>query len=160
MIALGIDCATCSGWARIERIGGRERMLDHGVLKLADPAEAWRAIAGLAAHTPSPDVVAVELPYVDKNIDTAIKLALLAGQFKQAFGSTGAVVELVRASQWQAAILGRFGGGKRADRKKAAKIWARAVFDLQLSEDEADAAAVATWAARRAAFAQLKARAA
>lgn len=148
MVSVGIDCATAAGWARVESGAGQERLLGHGVLDLKDPAKAWGLIARLAALTPAPDVVAIELPYVGKNIDTTIKLALLAGQFLQAFAPTGAVVKLVRASQWQAAVLGKFGGRRREEKKKAALVWARAMFRTVLTIDEADATGLAVWAAR------------
>lgn len=152
MIALGIDCATRTGWALVERREGRELLLGHGVLDLDE--DMWESIKGFAASVGARglgigafDVVAIELPWLGKNVDTTIKLARLCGRFEQALGFVDQV-EVVRAVTWQSAILGRFGGKKRDGLKKAARIWARAMFGVELSEDESDAAGIAVWAAR------------
>ena len=154
MIAVGIDCATKSGWAVVERTAGRERLLGHGVLDLSGhagrPSELISTFAGrLAKEIPLDGLpVAIELPYLGHgkalNVVTLRTLARLCGRWEQALGVYGADVELLRASDWQRRVLGTLGGQKRADRKKAAQLWARGQFGARLSEDEADAVAIAT----------------
>lgn len=149
MICLGIDCATKTGWALVERESGRERLLDYGVLDISGKKlPAWNPVAALAlrcrAPNPVPDVVAIELPYLDKNVATALLLARLCGRFEQAFGPSGAQVVVHRASEWQSKILGRFGGRTREELKKAVVLWGKATFGVQLPVDAADAAGGAT----------------
>jgi hypothetical protein len=60
-------------------------------------------------------------------------------------------VEVVRASQWQAAILGRLvGGKKRESLKPAAILWARGTLGATLDSDAADAAGIAAYALAQA----------
>jgi Holliday junction resolvasome RuvABC endonuclease subunit len=152
--ALGIDCATKSGWAVVERDAGRESLLGRGVLDLSGsaglPAEVLAIfVRRLNAEVPlSALPVAIELPYLARgkamNVVVLRTLARLCGRWEQALGVYGADVELVMADAWQRRILGRFGGRKRADRKKAAKLWASGTFGARFTEDEADAVAIAT----------------
>lgn len=159
MISLGIDCATKAGWALVEQINGRERLNGHGVLRLDGkhgvPAQL---IADLAAEWHA-DFVGIEIPYVAKNVNTAMVLARLAGRFEQAFERAGSQVVVVRASEWQAGVLGRFGGVRRAEKKKAAALWARAMFGRSLTEDEADAAGIAVHVLRQFGIRSVVARA-
>ena len=62
----------------------------------------------------------------------------------------------VTATVWQLEILSALIDHRsdRATRKLAARQCARATFGVELSEDEADAAGIATWALRRALLAQ------
>ena len=153
MIALGVDCATNAGWALVEQDKGRDRLIECGVLDLGRP-DAWNPVAWLELHCrtpkPTPDIVAIELPYMGKNVHTLEVLARLCGRFEQAFEPTGARIEVVRASQWQSAILGRFGGKTRAGLKLAAVAWAKGTFGVTLPSDAADAAGLACWALRTA----------
>jgi Holliday junction resolvasome RuvABC endonuclease subunit len=153
VIALGIDCATHSGWAVVERKDRRESLLGRGVLDLSGsaglPAEVLASfVRRLNAEVPlSALPVAIELPYLARgksmNVVVLRTLARLCGRWEQALGAYGADVELVMADAWQRRILGRFGGRKRAERKKAAKLWAAGTFGVRLTEDEADAVAIA-----------------
>ena len=154
VIAVGIDCATKTGWAVVERKAGRERLVGRGVLDLSGasglPSELLSLFAGrLNAEVPLAGLpVAIELPYLGRgkalNVVTLRTLARLCGRWEQALGVYGADVELVMADAWQRRILGKFGGRKRAERKKAAKLWAAGTFGVRLTEDEADAVAIAT----------------
>lgn len=150
MRALGIDCATKSGWALVDRENGRERLLDRGVVDLSgSKGRPSELISGLVQHiirvTPLDGLpVAIELPYLDKNVVTLRTLARFCGRWEQALGVYGADVELIMADHWQRVILGHLGGRKRADRKAAAKLWALGTFGARLTQDEADAAGVAT----------------
>jgi len=154
MIALGIDCATASGWGLVARENRRERVLDHGVADLSGkhgrPSEVISALVRRIAQNAALDglPVAIELPYlghgIAQNVVTLRTLARFCGRWEQAFGVYGADVELVMASDWQRRILGAFGGRKRQDRKKAAQLWVLGEFGLRLSEDGADAIGIAT----------------
>jgi Holliday junction resolvasome RuvABC endonuclease subunit len=150
VIAVGIDCATTTGWAIVERKGGRETLRGHGILKLNTP-HVWNPIAWLALQArpwggPWPDVVAIELPWLGKNPHTLEVLARYCGRFEQAFTSTP--TRLVKASEWQSKILGRFGGKKRAGLKRAAVLWVKGTFGVDVSDDEADAIGLAVYALR------------
>ena len=155
MIALGIDCATKTGWALVESDGGHEKLLADGVIDLGIP-DFWMEIKRLAdasfweTEPKRPDAVAIELPYMGKNAHTLEVLARMCGRFEQAFESTGAQVQVVRASQWQTSILGRFGGKTRAGLKLAAVAWAKGTFGVSLPSDAADAAGLACFALRTA----------
>jgi len=152
MIALGIDAATKAGWALVEEKAGRLHLLDRGVLDLDRP-DAWNPVACLALHCrppkPAPDVVAIEIPWLGKNVATTITLARICGRFEQAFEPMCPVI-VVRASQWQASILGRLGGKTRATLKPAAVLWARGTFGVTLDIDTADAAGIAAYALSQA----------
>lgn len=149
MIAVGIDCATTTGWAIVERVAGRETLKGHGLinLKRSDP---WNPITQLANESMriegEPDVVAIELPWLGKNPHTLEVLARYCGRFEQAFAGTP--TRLVRASEWQSKILGKFGGKKRAQLKRAVVLWVKGSFGVDVSEDEADAIGLAVYALR------------
>jgi Holliday junction resolvasome RuvABC endonuclease subunit len=156
VISLGIDCATKSGWALVEQAKGGERLVEYGVLDLDRP-DAWNPVAWLALHcragfTPTLklDAVAIELPWLGKNPHTLEVLARLCGRFEQAFEPSGADIRVVRAVEWQTAILGRFGGKTRAGLKLAAVAWAKGTFGVSLPSDAADAAGLAVFALRTA----------
>lgn len=154
MIALGIDCATKAGWSLVENAGKGEELLDHGVLNLdGKKLPAWNQVSFLALRCRKPglepNVVAIELPWLGKNVATTIVLARLCGRFEQAFDPS-AKVELVRASEWQASILGRFGGKSRETLKKASKDLVKRIFKEDVTEDEADATWIAVSALRKA----------
>lgn len=161
MIALGIDCATKCGWALVAQSGATERLLANGVLNLGGKTPSHNLIAGLALRCrdelPAPSVVAIELPWLGRNVNTTIRLARFCGQFEQAFGRAGADIELVGANQWHSKILGHFGGKTRASLKPAAVLWAQGLFGVRLSEDEADAAGIAVHALRKRAWATITA---
>lgn len=151
---LGLDCATKCGWALVDNVSGKERMLGRGVMDLS--RSTWNQIHWLAMYCRDPDrlpdVVVIELPYLDKNPVTLRTLAMLAGRFQQAFEAAGIPTELLMATQWQRKILGRFGGNKREDLKKAVVLWARATFGVVLTTDEADAAGIAMCVLRERTF--------
>jgi Holliday junction resolvasome RuvABC endonuclease subunit len=155
IIVLGIDSAISKcGWAVVERDGGHERLVAHGVLVAVD-GEVVGDFAGRMAHGQRIDVVVIEDAYLDTNVDTVKKLSRLVGRWQQAFETLGLETTLVMGSVWQRQILSGLIGltSPREARKKAAKLWARATFHEALGEDEADAAGLATWGARQRSFA-------
>jgi Holliday junction resolvasome RuvABC endonuclease subunit len=164
-IGLGLDVATSCGCAVVMKDGHFERMLDHWTADLSGAkCSTWSTIAAIlsrvAGHCPPNElVVAIELPYLDENVHTLQVLARFCGRLEQVMEAAGAQVVFANAQSWQRAILGRFGGRVRADRKKAAAIWARAVFGPGLLPDEADAAGLVTHVLRQRGFAAKVAKA-
>lgn len=145
MIALGIDAATKTGWAQVERANGRETLLDWGVLNLKKLA--WREIQTLAREHTSQQVVAVELPWLGKDPHAMGVLARICGRFEQAFEPGGADVRVIQASQWQSKMLGNVRMGRDA-LKRLAIMWCHANLGAKLPEDAADAAVMAVYALR------------
>lgn len=146
-VGLGIDAATTCGLALVGTEGGREVMLDHWTADLSSLAcLTQKTVEGVftraAKHCLLTElVVAIEMPYVGENVRTALLLGRFCGRFEQeAERRTGSKAHVLMASSWQASVLGRFGGRRRDDKKKAAQLWARAMFGQGLTEDEADAA--------------------
>jgi Holliday junction resolvasome RuvABC endonuclease subunit len=157
MLAIGIDCATRTGWAVVESVCGREHPLEHGIVDASKltPAELCQAmdrVLNLSACNGHNDVVvALELPFLDKNPHVLEVLARLCGQWEHACAMRGLDAVLVRASRWQPAILTGLidTHSKREQRKRAARMWCKATYGVDLSDDESDAAAIATWACRQ-----------
>jgi Holliday junction resolvasome RuvABC endonuclease subunit len=153
MIALGIDAATKTGWALVQGVGhGGENLLDWGVLDFnKHKADPWNPAAFLALHcrppAPTPNIVAIELPFLGPSPHTLEVLARICGRFEQAFGPSGAEVRVVRSNQWQPKMLGptRL---KRAMLKKLAVAWCKANFGEDLPQDAADAAVIAVHSLR------------
>lgn len=141
------------------------RLLDHWVADLSGKAcPTWSVVEAVVTraerHCPPTElVVAVELPYLDENVRTLQVLARFCGRLEQVVEAAGAEVVFANAQSWQRAILGRFGGRVREDRKKAAAIWARSVFGPGLAPDEADAAGLVTHVLRQRGFASRLAKA-
>ena len=162
MRALGLDCATKCGWSVVEdalqaarKRGQAEHLVGHGVLDLSGKKKPISTVINeLVFSLPSIDVAVVELPYLDENVVTLRTLARLVGRFEHAFEPLHVGVELVMATEWQRAILGGFGGKNREGLKKAAVLWARATFGAVLTEDEADAAGIASHVLRKRSFAR------
>ena len=156
VLAIGADIATRTGWGVVESVCGHEHPLDHGTIDAAKltPAELCQAIDRVldlsACNSHNDVVVALELPFLDKNPHVLEVLARLCGQWEHACAMRGLETVLVRASQWQAAILTGLitTTSKREQRKKAAQMWCKATYGLDLDEDSADGVAIATWACR------------
>jgi Holliday junction resolvasome RuvABC endonuclease subunit len=157
VVVLGIDSApSCTGWALVERDGDRERLIAHGLLHSVDHEVVGEFAGRILMSAPTVTVVAIEDAYLDKNVLTVKVLSRLVGRWQQAFEAYGLATRLVMAEVWQQGVLGGLigRGTDRAGRKKAAKIWAQATFSEALDENEADAAALATYEIRQRAFAQ------
>lgn len=151
MISLGIDCATHSGWAVVDDSNGKEEIVDTGLIDFSKIEETpWRgarSIIDVWGNREGPDVIAIELPWLGKNVATTIKLACFCGMFMQEMGRAWLVKPmLIGANEWQTKLLGT--QGKRDRRKKAAIEWVRLYFGQTLPEDEADAVCIATYALR------------
>jgi Holliday junction resolvasome RuvABC endonuclease subunit len=165
VIVLGIDSAPAkTGWALVERKGSKEALLASGVLGNVD-AKVVREFAGaINSGTQRPELVAIEDVYYDdekiKDIRVVKVLSRLVGRWLQEFDTAGFESRLVMASVWQRGVLQGLitQVSKRADRKKAAKMFVRATYGATCGEDEADAIAMATWVARTSTFATRIAR--
>ena len=154
MVVLGLDAAVNrTGWAVVEKHDGREWLVNAGTLGRCTP-EMRDEFAGQWRHV---SAVAIEEPFLHENVQTLLVLAANMGAWVQAFGRHRLEAETIKADVWQLGILRGLieNRTKREGRKLAAQRWAMATFGLMkpLSEDEADAAGLATWCARKRAFA-------
>jgi Holliday junction resolvasome RuvABC endonuclease subunit len=154
IVAAGLDPAATSGWAVVEGQGDLLRLRAHGAVAIAKASDVERLVAEIAGAAPVL-VVGIERPFVKPasrggNPHSSLELAALFGRFSQAIEARGIETAPVLASTWQPKILGVGRWSDRAARKRAAVAWARGTFAADLTEDEADAAAIATWAVRRA----------
>jgi Holliday junction resolvasome RuvABC endonuclease subunit len=154
MIVLGLDSATRTGFAVVRVEGGREELLEHGVIDGRD-ADEIDDFAHRIAQTYSPDVAAIEDNYLDKDPSALKTLSRIVGRWQQALETRGVETRLVLAQVWQSGLLRGLGGaGDRKGRKKAAALWVLGAFRIKdVSPDETDAICMATWEARRRAFA-------
>jgi Holliday junction resolvasome RuvABC endonuclease subunit len=153
VIALGVDIASKTGWSIVESQGGREALLEYGIVDIANPTPLWEQIDAVLDKGRHVAVVALELPYLAKENPHVLEvLARLCGQWEHACAIRGLEAVLVRSKTWQTAILRGLitTSSKREQCKRAAQTWCRATFGLDLPEDEADATAIATWALRTA----------
>jgi len=153
-IFVGIDSAERSGVAVLRADRGRERLIHHATLTVRNAGDVERAVGELATH--SPVLVAVEAPYIRANAATGLTLAVLLGRWRQELERRAIPTTTVLASTWQQGVLAGLcdRSSDRAQRKRAARLWARSTFGVDLPEDEADAAGIAAWALRRAAIAR------
>lgn len=143
--ALGIDCATSTGWALVEGPASPQ-LLGSGKLDLRTDASAKIAMLAEKINTVGVDRVVIELPWLGKNIQTTIVLARLCGRFEQVFPGAEVIVSHV----WQTSMLGCGRGAKRAQLKATAQMLAKATFGKDFPEDVADAICIALWALRTA----------
>jgi Holliday junction resolvasome RuvABC endonuclease subunit len=150
VIVVGIDSAELSGFAIVQRAGVDERLIRHGVAAVRTAADVERVVADLVGT--GPDVVAVEEPFIHpRNPATGLALARLLGRWLQVFEGRGLATVTVPASMWQTAVLpGVTRRTRSAERKAAAQAFARERFGVEVTEDAADAIAMATWVARNA----------
>lgn len=152
MLAIGADVATRTGWGCVESKDGREVLLEHGIVDAASETPLWQQINAVLDRGRHVAVVALELPFLGKNPHVLEVLARLCGQWEHACAMCGLESVLVRAKTWQTAILRGLitTSSKREQCKRAAQMWCKATFGLELEEDEVDATAIATWALRTA----------
>ena len=108
MLALGLDCATNTGFALVSH-APRETLLEHGVVNLRTGAavqinvlvERIRKAVHAAGETMAGLLVAIEDPYLGKKNPKTFKvLCRFVGSLEQVFKTQGCRVELVTASEW------------------------------------------------------------
>lgn len=154
MVVVGIDSAELSGLAVVARDqGAREHLVHSGVAKVRVAADVEAIVARLAAY--EPDVVAIEEPFVHPKMPLAgLVLARLCGRWLQAFESRGLTCVTVPASMWQPNMLKGLIGPRatRPERKAAARIWVGASFNVDATEDQADAICMAAYVLRNASW--------
>lgn len=150
MTVLGLDSAETTGYALVAREGGRERLLRYGTLQARTAADVEWAAAHLT--TDAVDLVAVEEPFIHPKMPgSGLALARLLGRWLQAFEARGLATTTIPASMWQTRLLpGVFTRTRSADRKAAAIAFARDVFGVVVTADEADAIALAVYTVRNA----------
>lgn len=156
MIVLGLDSAiTKTGWALVERDGGKETLIQHGFLTDVDGDVVSEFAGRVHASNVAVDMVVVEDLYFAKDANMVKKLARLTGRWQQAFEVLGFSTKLVMASAWQKSLLSGLmnaGSSDRNARKKACQLWVKATFGAELPVDEADAVGLAVYELRRSAF--------
>ena len=146
-ICLGVDPGSLAcGWAVVSRLGSRMELLDSGVIRSARGADFDQRVLGIhlklaeviARHTPN--FMAVEYPFVEKNAATAIKLGQIRGGILLTAGLHGLPVGDYNPMQVKKAVSG-YGW---ADKTQVGKM-VMVILNLKspLPADAADAAAVA-----------------
>lgn len=151
MVVLGLDAASTTGWALVERTpSGHERVLKWGTVDGRD----HRVRASLA-RVLAPKIVVIEDAWLGAGSKANPKvlktLARIQGGWEQAVRDAGAeVVEYMQPHAWQSALLSGLcrGNAPRAERKAAAVLWAKRWHAVIVPEDAADALGLATWGAR------------
>jgi Holliday junction resolvasome RuvABC endonuclease subunit len=155
VIVLGLDAATSTGWAIVGVAQGKTRLYDFGIANVHN----WRSLGKVVAAGVSAgaETAALEVPYVDKSPDTAIKLGMIAGRWMQELDRAGLRYTQHKAQQWQSNLLKGLivPRSPREERKRAAGLWVKCQFGLVVKEDEADAICLATWGAKVGNVAQL-----
>lgn len=153
---LAIDSApNRTGWALVDRPGPREEIVAYGALDTVNGKVVRDFIAQVFGPTTRPITsVAIEDAYLDKNPQTLKSLSQLVGRWMQEIDRFDVPIRLVMADVWQRQILTGFitNDSPRAARKRAAKLWVKAVFGIEVDENEADAICMGVWATRRGAF--------
>jgi hypothetical protein len=157
---LGLDSATRTGYGLAERDGARERLLAHGVLDLNRARAAFmESFADTVLEGGPVDLVAIEDNYLDTNpekanVATLKALARIVGRWEQVWEARKVKTVLVPAQRWQTGLLAGLMGPRanRDTRKRAAGLWVKATFGLELDQDACDGVCLAVWVARQRAF--------
>jgi Holliday junction resolvasome RuvABC endonuclease subunit len=149
---LALDSAEVTGFAVVACENGTEVLLRHGAVTVKTASDVETAAGGLARE--GAHLAVVEEPFVHpRNPATGLVLARLLGRWLQAFETKGVPTATIPASMWQTKVLpGVTWRTRSADRKMAAVTFARATFGVDVSEDVADAIAMATWVVRNSSF--------
>jgi crossover junction endodeoxyribonuclease RuvC len=149
---LGIDPGTAAlGYGIVDQAGGRLAAVDHGCfVTSADTSLPERLLAihrhlvGLiAAHRP--DIVAVERLFFSRNVQTAFAVGQARGVVLLAAAEQGLPVREATPSEIKTAIA----GDGRADKKQVGRM-VQLLLEMPeraVTDDAADALAIAIWAA-------------
>jgi len=146
-ICLGVDPGSLAcGWAVVSRFGSRMELLEAGVIR--SPGGMAFDLRILGIHTRlaeaialhHPNFMAVESPFVDKNVATALKLGQIRGGILLTAGLHGLSVGDYSPMQVKKAVSG-YGW---ADKNQVGKM-VQVLLNLKqpLASDASDAAAVA-----------------
>ena len=154
MIILGIDPGTAAlGYGIVERISGRLRAIDYGVLTTTPaeplPTRLLTIHAGVAEliETHRPEIVAVERLFFSKNAQTAFGVGQARGVVLLAAAQAGIPVREATPSEVKSAVAGHGGADKDQIARMVALILGLAT--LPTPDDAADALAIGIWAANR-----------
>lgn len=146
MRILGVDPGSrITGFGVIEVDGPRLRVVDAGTVQLADlpmPERLKRLYSALSdiIHANSPDEFAIEKVFVQKNVESALKLGQARGVAICAAAMQGVAVHEYAPNQIKLAVVGR-GHAAKEQMQHMVKILLR-LNDLP-SRDAADALACA-----------------
>ena len=154
MIILGIDPGTAAlGYGVVERISGRLRAIDYGVLTTTPaeplPTRLLTIHAGITEliETHRPEIVAVERLFFSKNAQTAFGVGQARGVVLLAAAQAGIPVREATPSEVKSAVAGHGGADKDEVARMVALILGLAT--LPTPDDAADALAIGIWAANR-----------
>ncbi len=147
MIVLGIDPGTvATGYGVVERRDGVLRHVDHGVIRTSSKQPLWTRLgiihAGiievLDAH--HPDILSLERCFVNRNVQSALKLGHARGAAMVAAVSRGVDVAEYTPGQVKLAVTGR----GRAEKAQVQEM-VRVILGLTSTapEDASDALAAA-----------------
>jgi crossover junction endodeoxyribonuclease RuvC len=146
-VCLGVDPGSLAcGWAVVSRVGSRLELMDAGVIRIKRGQEFFQRI--LLVHQClseviekySPQFVAVESPFVEKNAATAIKLGQMRGGILLTAALNNLPVGDYNPMQVKKSVSGYGWAGKEQVVKMVMTL-----LNLKepLSTDASDAAAVA-----------------
>lgn len=159
-IILGIDPGTVvTGWAVIQEVEGKLEPLDFGCVRptrnmlLSDRyLTIFEAVQSIIKKY-TPDVMAIETPFVDKNIQSALKLAMARGIIIVAAKQSGLSIFEYAPTKIKSSVTGRGQANKFQVQSMVKQILE--LEKLPEPEDAADALACAICHAHAARFTQL-----
>ncbi len=146
-IILGIDPGThCTGFGIIRHLHNRHELITFGVIRTKPSQKLeqryltiFEEIALLVSeHTP--DAIAVETQYVQKNVQSALKLGMARGVAMVAGAQKGVPVFEYSPSKVKLAVSGRGNASKHQVQQMTKLLLS---LDKVPSEDAADALAIA-----------------
>jgi crossover junction endodeoxyribonuclease RuvC len=144
---LGVDPGTlATGYGVVEQVGGVLRHLDHGVIRTSSKQPLWTRLgiihagiqAVLSAH--QPDALSLERCFVNRNVQSALKLGHARGAIMVAAVAQGLEVAEYTPGQIKLAVTGR----GRAEKAQVQEM-VRVILSLPKAapEDASDALAAA-----------------
>lgn len=147
MILFGIDPGTrITGFGIVELMGNVYRVLDYGVIRPPEKAsleKRYLAIFTSIEHLIQkyrPDNVVIETQFVDKNVQSAIKLGMARGVCILAAAKAGIDVKEYTPTMTKKAVVGRGHASKRQMQKMVQLLLN---ISEEIKEDAADALALA-----------------
>jgi crossover junction endodeoxyribonuclease RuvC len=155
VIVLGIDPGTAAmGYGIVERVGGRLREVDHGVLSTsADLSMPERLLAIhalveelIALH--EPDLLAVERLFFSRNVQTAFAVGQARGVVLLAAAQHGTPVVEATPNEVKSAIAG-YGAADKGQVQRMVQL-VLGMSELPRPDDAADALAIGIWAVNTA----------
>jgi crossover junction endodeoxyribonuclease RuvC len=152
MKVLGIDPGTAAlGYGIVERVGGRLRAVDHGVLTTSPDLSL--PVRLLAIHSlvddllslHEPDLMGVERLFFSRNVQTALGVGQARGVVLLAAAQHDTPVREATPNEVKSAIAG-YGAADKEQVQRMVRLVLR-MSELPRPDDAADALAIATWVA-------------